>query len=76
MDRSALQAELEQLRAVRLQILSGKQLEEVRVNTGGGGAMRNLRFAETNLDKLESRIRSLESQLGASGRRRAVGVHW
>lgn len=74
MDRPALQAELEQLRAVRLRILSGEQAEEVRVNTGG--AMRNIRFTAANLDKLESRIRSLESQLGAPGRRRVVGVRW
>ena len=74
MDSQALQAELEQLRTIRLRILSGEQVEEVRVNTGG--AMRNIRFTAASLDKLDARIRSIESQLGASGRRRAVGVCW
>lgn len=75
MDKEALQNELDELYIVRRKLLTGQAVEEVAVNTGGGPT-RRVRKSAVRLADVESRIRSLESQLGTNtrARRRAIGV--
>lgn len=67
-DKAALQTELDELKAARHKLLLGGQEAEVRLPD------RTIKFNATGVDRITARIRELEVQLQAPGRRRAIGV--
>ena len=69
-DTAALQNELEELKTARSKLLRGDAVEEIRREAG------SVKFIPANMAALNMRIREIESALGLSGRRRAVGVRW
>lgn len=69
-DAAALQTELDELKAVRLKLLKGELVVQARF----GEPTRNVEYSPASLPAIDRRIRELESLLGVSGRRRAIGV--
>jgi len=69
-DTAALQTELAALQAARTRLLTGSQKESVSFGD------RRVQYTAANLDRLEARIRSLESQLGinTARARRPIGI--
>lgn len=69
-DKEALQTELNELYAARTKLLTGSRMES------GGHGDSSWRYTSVDMNRLEARIRTLESQLGInpSRQRRAFGV--
>jgi len=69
-DQAALQTELDELYVARRKLLTGSKLES------GGHGDRRFSYTPANIDRLEARIRSLESQLGinTARARRPIGI--
>jgi len=69
-DTEALQAELNELYAVRTKLLTGSSKEQVQFGD------RRVTYSAVNIEQVNARIRTLESQLGInkSRQRRAIGI--
>jgi hypothetical protein len=67
-DLAAVTAELTQLQAARLKILTGRMPEQVRTADG-----RFIVYGKADLGKIEARIAALEGQLAAPSGRPARG---